>query len=274
MRRRSFRLRQVGVTAVGVLVVPALGACGDSDGDTESAAPSVAVSPPLDEMCGDGQVPQAVAYDLDDGSFRWASCAEGNAYRSVRAVTDDAVYVQSSTGASGGETLALDPANGRVLIDAPALPPVQSSGPSIEVDGFTVTGGQDDPTTVSDADGNELWSQPGVWVYDDVWAIDDGAVFAFERESSRLVAYELESGEIRWEYAGDPYAEGLWPWHAEDGRVYTMWNNVQVRDAGTGDLRWATAYPPPPNPDWRLSGVDADSEAVYVGVGTAASSGD
>jgi outer membrane protein assembly factor BamB len=128
--------------------------------------------------------------------------------------------------------------------------------------------------SASTADGTELWTQPGVWVYSNVSAIDDGAVFAVERDVPRLVAYEVATGQIRWEYAGDPYSEGLWPWHAEEGRLFTVWTNLQVRDTGTGDLLWKTSYPPSQNPDLRMAGVDADDEAVYVGFGTARSGGD
>jgi outer membrane protein assembly factor BamB len=173
--------------------------------------------------------------------------------------------------AQGEEIIALDPTDGSVLTDAPPEP---GSSPSLVVDGLTVNGGQDDPVTVRDESGAELWSQPGVWTYDDVAAIDDGAVFAFEHDGSRLVAYELLTGDIRWEHAGDPYLEGLWPWHAEDGRVFTAWNNLQVRDTDSGELLWATAYPPPQDEVWRIAGVVADGDAVYVGFGTEASGGD
>lgn len=269
MHAGRFRLQQLGVaTSAVLLAITVLSACGDDeDSDAESPAP--------DEMCADGLVPDAAAFDLDDGSFRWASCVEGEAYRSVRAVTDDAVYVLHGDGAGGGEVIALDPSDGSVLTDAPALSPSEpGSSQSLAIDGLTVNGGQDDPVTVRDEAGAELWSQPGVWTYDDVAAIDDGAVFAFERDESRLVAYELATGDIRWEYVGDPYAEGLWPWHAEDGRVFTAWNNLQVRDTGSGELLWATSYPPSQNQVWRIAGVGVDDDAVYVGFGTEASGGD
>ena len=268
MQPRACGIGRLQIGAFALLALPLLNACGDSDSEGGGASPAP------DEMCEVGQVPQAAAYDLDDGSFRWASCADGNAYRSVRAVTDDAVYVR------GPDLIALDPTDGSVLVDAPDLPPSAVPPPgAIEVDGLTVSGGQDDPVSVRDTNG-ELWTQPGTWAYDDVWAIDDDAVFAVERggggapNSVRLVAYELATGDIRWEYAGDPYAEGLWPWHAEDGRLFTVWNNLQVRDTGSGELLWKTSYPPSQNPDLRMAGVDADDEAVFVGFATAPSGGD
>jgi outer membrane protein assembly factor BamB len=266
------RFGQFGIVAATLVPSIALmSACGDNGDSRDSRAES----PPPDAMCADGLVPQAAAFDVDDGSFRWASCAEGAAYRYVRAVTDDAVYVLRSDGAGGGEVVALDPTDGSVVTDAPEPPPVEPGPPGpVVVDGLTVNGGQDDPVTVRDADGAELWSQPGVWTYDDVAAIDDGAVFAFERDESRLVAYELLTGDIRWEYPGDPYAEGLWPWHAADGRVFTAWDNLQVRDTGSGELLWTTSYPPSQHTVWRIAGVAADDDAVYVGFGTEASGGD
>jgi outer membrane protein assembly factor BamB len=249
-----------------------------ADADTTGASMVPAGASPIpDEMCHDGQVPQAAAYDLDDGTFRWVSCTDGNAYRYVREVTADAVYVQST--APEGGVIALDPADGHVLTDAPALPvgAIPETG-LVEVDGLFVSGGQEGPISVSDASGDLSWSRSGRWVYDDVWAIDDGAVFAIENVPLlRLVAYELETGDVRWEYSGDPYNEGLWPWHAQDGRLFTAWDNLQVRDTQTGDLIWRTTYPSYPlsaNQDLRLAGVKADDQAVYVGFGTAASGGD
>lgn len=145
------------------------------------------------------------------------------------------------------------------------------------VDEYTVNGSQDGPVSVTDDAGTVLWTQPGKWVYSDVRAVDDGAVFAVETaaspgEATRLVAYEIPTGEVRWEHVGDPYGEGLWPWHAHDGRLYTMWTNVQVRDTATGDVIWATEYPP--SSVDRFAGVAVDDEAVYVGYATGASGGD
>ena len=106
MHAGQFRFSQVGVAAAAVLLaIAVLSACGDqNDGGAGSPVP--------DEMCADGLVPQAAAFDVDNGSFRWASCVEGAAYRYVRAVTDEAVYVLQSDGAGHGEVIALDLADG------------------------------------------------------------------------------------------------------------------------------------------------------------------
>jgi len=185
-------------------------------------------------------------------------------------------------------TVALDPDDGSVLTDAPEPPtPEVTAEPGgmrrIPVDGLTVAGGQDDSVTVYNADGTMRWNQPGTWVYDDVWAIDDGVVFAItygEPETdgipfpARLIAYELATGEIRWDHLGDPTRESLDPWIAENGRVFTAGQNLEVRNTGTGELLWKTSYPPPQHPNLRISGVDADDDTVYVGFATAFGDGD
>ncbi len=116
----------------------------------------------------------------------------------------------------------------------------------------------------------------GVWAYDNVWAIDDGAVFAFEHEASRLVAYEVDTGDVRWSQEGDPYREGLWPFYAVDSRVYTLWSNLQVRSTADGELLWSTDYPAEEMEDvgLRMTGVDTDGENVFVSFATEASGGD
>lgn len=284
--------RMVTHRVAGVLLALTLvaGGCGNDEdaGANESAAPS----PIPDEMCSDGQVPQAAAYDLDDGSFRWASCTDGDAFRMVHASTDEAVYVLDTSERTNDfpyhRVVALDPDDGSVLTDAPEPPtPEVTAEPGqvfrIPVDGLTVTGGQDDSVSVYNADGTVRWNQPGTWVYDDVWAIDDGVVFAIsyrEPETAgivfpaRLIAYELETGEIRWDHLGDATREGLDPWLAENGRVFTVGQNLEVRDTGTGEVLWTTSYPRSQHPNLRLIGVDVNDDAVYVGFATAFGEGD
>ena len=146
----------------------------------------------------------------------------------------------------------------------------------VEVGDIVVIGGQDDPVRALSTDGTELWSQPGVWTYDNVWAIDDGAVFAFEREASRLVAYEVETGDVQWSHEGDPYREGLWPFYAVDGRLYTLWSNMQVWSTADGALLWRTGYPAEEMEaaGLRMTGVDTDGTSVFVSFATEGSGGD
>ena len=74
------------------------------------------------------------------------------------------------------------------------------------IDGVQLTGGQDDPMVGVDAATSEtLWTQPGHLVYDDVWAVGDGAVFAMETflgdgspKPPALVGYEVATGDVRW----------------------------------------------------------------------------
>jgi hypothetical protein len=229
--------------------------------------------PTPDQMCAPGSVPQAAAYDFDDGTFLWVACSAEPVWRTVRAVTDDAVYVATAS----QDVTALDPATGDVLDDAPPPPPMEDHGypPVIEVDGVRIRGEQMSRVWATDMNDVELWSRPGGWVYGDVWAIDDGAVFAVE-QGQTLVAYDIRTGDIRWQHRGDPYAEGLWPWHAEDQRLYSLWGNLQVRSTVDGALIWATQYPwsGMPTESLHMSGVGTDGDRVVVAFAAAGSGGD
>jgi hypothetical protein len=166
-------------------------------------------------------------------------------------------------------------AGGRVVTE-----PYTGEPARVEVGDITIIGGQDDAVRAVSTDG-ALWSQTGVWAYDNVWAIDDGAVFAVEQDGlqpglSRLVGYEADTGAVRWSYEGDSYREGLWPFHAVDGRLYTLWSNLQVRSTAEGVLLWRTDYPVDEmeSTGLRMSGVDTDGTSVFVSFATAASAGD
>ena len=113
--------------------------------------------------------------------------------------------------------------------------------------------------------------------------IENGVVFAIiyggpeesgDGFSGRLVAYELESGEVRWDYQGDVTREGLDPWRAENGQVFTLGANLEVRDTDTGEVVWKTSYPKSQHPNLRILGADADDDTLYVGFATAFGSGD
>ena len=233
----------------------------------------IITQPTPDQMCEPGAMPQAAAYDFVDGTFLWVACTEELAWRTVRAVTDDAVYVATTS----QEATALDRATGEVLEAAPPPPPREDHGypPVIEVDGVRIHGEQISRVWATDTNGAELWTRPGGWVYGDVWAIDDGAVFAVE-QGQALVAYDIQTGDVRWEHRGDPYGEGLWPWHAEGQRLYSLWGNLQVRSTVDGAVIWATQYPwsGMPTESLHMSGVGTDGERVFVAFAAAGSGGD
>ena len=221
-------------------------------------------------MCPAGSAPQVVAYEFDGRGVEWVSCTDETGYRSLLPVADGVVYVATYSQGVPSNVTALDAATGEPIDDAPPPPPARGTvdgQPNIgqrarvEVGDITVVGGQDVGVRANLADGI-LWSQPGVFAYDDVWAVDDGAVFAFERETSRLVAYEVDSGDVRWFHEGDPYREGLWPFYAVDGRVYTLWSNLQVRSTADGELQWRTDYPAEEMEavGLRMTGVDTDGD--------------
>jgi outer membrane protein assembly factor BamB len=278
------------------MVAASLAACGSSDdgatgGPTDPAGTGssgdgpILTDPVPSDLCPAGSAPEVVAYEFDGSDVRWASCTDQVGYRSLLPVTDGVVYVATYENGSVTNMTALDAATGDPVEDAPPPPPPRGSvegqpdtgaAARVEVGDITVVGGQDNGIRAL-ADGEPLWTQPGVWVYDDVWAIDDGAVFAIERNAAaRLVGYEVATGEVRWSHEGDPYREGLWPFHAVDGRLYTLWSNIQVRSTADGALWWRTDYPADEMEaaGLRMTGVDTDGTNVFVSFATEASGGD
>jgi outer membrane protein assembly factor BamB len=234
-------------------------------------------------MCPEGSAPQVVAYEFDGDGVEWVSCTDEVGYWSLLPVADGVVHVATFNLGAPSTVIALDATTGEPIEDAPAAPrprgtvegqPYTGQPARVEVGDITIVGGQDDAIRAYSSDG-KLWSQAGYWAYDNVWAIDDGAVFAVE-EYSRLAAYEVETGEVRWSYEGDPYREGLWPFYAVDERVYTLWSNLQVRSTADGELLWLTDYPAEEMEDTglRMSGVDTDGTDVFVSFATEASPGD
>jgi outer membrane protein assembly factor BamB len=270
--------RRLTVVSLALAVATLLPACGESGGDGR-----VVTEPLPSSMCPAGSAPQVVAYEFDGDGVEWVSCTQDIGYRSLLPVADGVVYVATFSQGVPSDVTALDAATGEQVEDAPPPPPERGTlegqpytgqPPRVEVGDITIIGGQDDAVRAVSADG-ALWSQPGVWAYDNVWAIDDGAVFAVE-DYSRLVGYEVDSGNVRWSYDGDPYREGLWPFHAVDGRLYTLWSNLQVRSTADGELVWRTDYPPEEMEatGLRMSGVDTDGTNVFVSFATEASAGD
>jgi outer membrane protein assembly factor BamB len=261
-----------------------LSACGESKADGR-----VVTEPLPSSMCPAGSAPQVVAYEFDGDGVEWVSCTEETGYWSLLPVADGVVYVATYDLGAPSKVTAFDSARGEPVEDAPPPPPGRGTVEGqpytgrparVEVGDITIIGGQDDEVRAISSDGT-LWSQPGVWTYDDVWAIDDGAVFAVERVKPELgvaqvVAYEVDTGDVRWSHEGDPYREGLWPFYAVDGRLYTLWSNLQVRSTADGELLWRTDYPAEEmeGVDLRMTGVDTDGTSVFVSFATEASGGD
>ncbi len=273
-RRTGRRLLAV----VSVAFAALLAACGESSGNS-----GVVTEPLPKSMCPESSAPQVVAYEFDGNGVAWVSCTDEIGYRSLLPMADGVVYVTTYDSGAVDEVTALDATTGEPIDDAPPPPtqrgtvegqPYTGRPGRVEVGDITIVGGQDDGVRAIWSDGT-LWSQPGVWTYDNVWAIDDGAVFAVE-EYSTLVAYEVETGDVRWSYEGDPYREGLWPFYAVDDRLYTLWSNLQVRSTADGELQWRTDYPAEEMEatGLRMSGVDTDGTNVYVSFATEASAGD
>jgi hypothetical protein len=146
-----------------------------------------------------------------------------------------------------------------------------------ELDGLRLKGGQDDALVVSDAStGEKIWSVMDHLAYDDVWAVGDDAVYMAHIEESTagpspwtLRAYELQTGEVRWEV--EPTSES-YPWWVADGRVFSMWTDLTVLSTDTGEVLWATDYETPGFPGMR--GVLANSTSVFVTFASAWGGGD
>ena len=136
-------------------------------------------------------------------------------------------------------------------------------------------GGQDDPTTARDAStGEKLWTQPGSPAYDDLWAAGDGAVYVSDGQGGLgprlLTAYELTSGEVRWQ--NEPTAEQFLPWHVSNGVLFTIWSNLALISTEDGSTIWRTQYPAVEFP--RMTGVRANSVSVFVAFSSIRSGGD
>lgn len=235
-----------------------------------AATGQVASGPAPTEMCGAEGLPAVAAYDLSTGAFRWVACSTEDVRRGVVEASDEAVYLEVSSNTQ--ELVAYDAADGTELPDGgpaesqPTLPDRTGPSPSPVVDGVRIEGGQDDPTTAVDVStGDVLWTRPGSPAYDGLWAVGDGAVYVINRQGTaqRLVAYELTSGDVRWEIELDP-TDVSWPWHVDSDVLFAIWTNLDVISTDDGSTIWRTQYPVVDFP--RMTGVRSNSDTVLRGV--------
>ena len=160
------------------------------------------------EMCPDGAWPMVAAYDIETGGVRWAACEPGGGLFLMAAAAQDTVWVtfQGRSHSSWRSMPKAAPScrrgdEARFAREVPDNADVPVVSPPL-IDGVQLAGGQDDPMTGTDAATGELrWTQPGRMVYDDVWAVGDGAVFAVE---------SLPSSPTRWRQVTCAGAE-IWP---------------------------------------------------------------
>ena len=164
----------------------------------------------------------------------------------------------------------LDVNTGAVLWNAAKPVPGGAAGHN----GAIVFVGQDDPVTVLNAStGEEMWTAPGHTPYDDVHAIGDAAVYVLD--GSEFVAYELESGTVRWRQPQDS-VQLTRPWLATEETMFTMWWNLEARATDTGAVRWTTTYPTKAayvdGP--RMASIARNSDLVAVGFVSGSLGGD
>lgn len=203
-------------------------------------------------MCEAPELVMVAAYDLETGAYRWHRC--GTSTHSVlEAITDDRVYVREAS--SVDKVSILDAATGddlgsiplaQLAAELPADAALPMKSP-LGTTGVRLTGGQDDALVATDtATGAKLWSVSDHLAYDDVWAVGDGAVFMGHDAGVTgttwtwtVRAYELETGEIRWE---SETSNQSYPWWVADGRVFSIWTELTVLSTTTGEVLWATEY--------------------------------
>ena len=251
-----------------------------------TSKPTAEPGPVPAEMCPEGSWPVVAAYDLQTGGFGWAACTPGGGLFVMEAASEDTVWVQGAAGTQP-EYLAFDAGSGEELwrgdesrfnSEVPADADRRVETPPV-MNEIQLTGGQDDPIAgVGAGTGATVWTQPGHLVYDDVWAVGDGAVFAVENEyvpedpkPPALAAYEVATGDVRWRR---DLTANLWPFHATDQRLLVMWNNLQVVATDDGSVVWETDYPEPSSGFPRMMGGATNSRFVFVSFTSEGSGGD
>lgn len=236
------------LVAVCALVVAA---CGDT-GDTGGGDAAMVEGPAPAEMCAAPQVPVLASYDLESGEHRWHVCGDPDPWYSLESASVDTVYVGASFDLSEPIVIALDAATGveQWRGDANRMDeelPDDAARPTTDpptIGGVALTGGQDDPLVASDAaTGAELWRNDDHLVYDDVWAVGDGAVYMNHQtgSESEVVAYELTTGDVRWQRA---LGEASYPWWVDGDRVFSSWTQVSALRTDDGSVLWTSDYPP------------------------------
>lgn len=276
--RRAAAPGIVAIVALGAL----LAACGGGGGGGGDGRDGVATGPMPEAMCGPGLRPAAAAYERRTGAFRWVACTEdATARRTIAGATDDVVTVAFEASGRQRLLLDLDARTGAVRgtrTEAYQYEQVRGCGPDpriagVVVDGVCISGGQDDPLVATDASTRAmLWTAPDAHpVYDDIWAIGDGAVYLIDNRQAALIGYELRTGHERWRRSVVPYRSG-WPWIVEDDVVYCIWNNLTLVSTRDGHTIWRTDYHDAEYP--RLTDVAPTAGAVVVAFSDVASGGD
>lgn len=258
-----------------VMFLAVSAACGGG-GTTADSSEVATGGPEPAVMCPSGETPVVAAYGLDNGEFRWAACAPGAGLYAVRSASADTVMVQTWSNSNGSMVyLAFDAGTGaalwtgdeaRFLAESASAIGVAIEAPGA-VDGVRLSGGQDSPLVAVDAaTGAELWTRNGRLVYDNVWAIGDGAVFAVEPRDTGpvLVGYELRSGDTRWEAAMDRHDGYMSPWFVSGQRLLVLWYNLQVRSTVDGTVLWKTTYAIPTAGFPRMIGGVTNADTVFV----------
>lgn len=287
-RSLTTRSRRAAILLLVASVGPACGGSGGSTAtvqattSTTSTTSTVAVPdvPPA-EMCPTGQYPVLAAYALDNGQVQWVTCDTSRDMHIAVAADTDHVWLQIPYPA---QTLRIDARTGAVLDTSTAPDPtfpadadrLRRTPPATST--VQVSGGQDDPLVGTEiATGTRRWTAVGFPVYDDVWAADATTVYVTSSDPTGatpgtwLAAYLIDTGEERWRADITDYS---WPWHAGQGRVFTMWYDLHVLDATDGHELWRTDYGEPAGGFPRMFGAVTNDEMVFVSFTSVGSGGD
>lgn len=237
-------------------------------------------------MCEAGTFPILAAYRLESGEFLWATCDANSDMHSAAAATDDAVWVEHIS--ASREFLKIDARTGEIVgrgdevnfpADVPDDADWRTQGPPSTAD-VSILGGQDDELRgVDKQTGDVLWTGVGYPAYDDVWAGDDDTVYLRSWDTTgatqgvTLIAYAIADGSIRWSIPATPDLGE--PWHVSDGRLFSLWFDLNVLDTADGHLLWKTSYgAPEPSGFPRMFGAVANDDTVFVSFTSQASGGD
>jgi outer membrane protein assembly factor BamB len=242
------------------------------------AGGGVATGPTSQEMCAPGQTPALAAYERRTGAYQWSTCTPvADERRDVVDATSDAVSLRTiDYSNSGPRTITVVDARTGATRSTSADPSVGETRPTLCVDGVCISGGQDDPMVATDAKTQKvLWTQPDAHpVYDDIWAVGDGAVYAIHSPrgaAPTLAAYEIRTGRTRWRRSVAPYTDAA-PWLVRNGVLFSIWNNLTLVSTADGSVLWHTAFPMAEFP--RVTGVRANADQVFVAFSPIASDGD
>lgn len=141
--------------------------------------------------------------------------------------------------------------------------PAAADGVAVGSDSRSSGSASDEAVAVSMTDGSRRWTRPGLPSYGDLWALGDGV--AVLRTFDGVVAYDLATGEPRWQRAGGRDLPGE-PQLVAGGVAVLLWEGeLGTLSVTTGETVWAAHEPFGSS---LMNGVGTDGTTLYVAVNT------